>query len=147
MIVLFWYQFFARNFEYAEALVPRDENTIMKKTWSDFEIAAEFVGYAGCLNGTTDLDLDGVEDTEITIEEDGFYFRGTRPAGCRRREGRRRRRRVLLGRVMEACECSRSVGPALQQAYALPRDLVVSPRQKQWRHRQLELYCQRVQLG
>ena len=82
MIVLFWYQFFARNFEYAEALVPRDENTIMKKTWSDFEIAAEFVGYAGCLNGTADLTNDGVEDTEFTIEEDGFMFIGSRSAWC-----------------------------------------------------------------
>ena len=94
MIVLFWYQFFARNFEYAEALVPRDENTIMKKTWSDFEIAAEFVGYAGCLNGTVDLTNECAEDTEFTIEEDGFMFiararRGASATPSRRRSSRR----------------------------------------------------------
>ena len=74
MIVLFWYQFFARNFEYAEALVPRDENTIMKKTWSDFELGVEFLGYSGCVNGSLDLNGDGEDDTTGDIIDAGCFY-------------------------------------------------------------------------
>ena len=64
--------------------MPRDEAQILKHAVSDFEIGVEFLGYAGCWDGTMDLDGDGTEDTEFVIEDRSLsYPRASRTAWCR----------------------------------------------------------------
>ena len=62
--------FLEYNFQIEQALVPKD------KTWetivSDYEVNVEFVGYAGCVNGSADLNGNGRPDTEMDIEDMGL---------------------------------------------------------------------------
>ncbi|RPH16796.1 MAG: hypothetical protein CBC49_003755, partial [Alphaproteobacteria bacterium TMED89] len=71
---LFAYDYFDRNFLYSQALVPRDEKNINYHAYSSFEVTVEFVGYAGCLQGSSDVNGDGVADTEFEIVDEGLVY-------------------------------------------------------------------------
>ena len=71
LIAILFYNFLEYNFQYAQALAPKDDS-IVSSIVSDFEVSVEFVGYTGCINGTADVNLDGIDDTETKIDIEGF---------------------------------------------------------------------------
>jgi hypothetical protein len=56
---------------YSQALVPLDSSF---EATSDFEVAVELVGYSGCLDGSADVDGDGVPDTPIDVTDVGLVY-------------------------------------------------------------------------
>ena len=71
MVALALYNYFEFNFQYAEALVPKDEKLVSTIKVS-FELNVEFVGFAGCINASADTTPNGYHDHAFTITDTGL---------------------------------------------------------------------------
>jgi hypothetical protein len=73
-VILALYKYWAYNYQFLETLVPKDDNLVSSTTVS-FELNVEFVGFAGCVNGSMDADADGYVDHDVVIVDSGLEVR------------------------------------------------------------------------